>query len=229
MIMVKSYPSWSSWLSLWSGLSWWSASKSNHQGWAATPSVVWLFSVELEGCLAQVGRWAWFWFWIYHLKRWVGVVSGTSGDSPTLKAGSRGMSPILFFLSRNWPRDAGRDCTNWGDNPWPSTLLPAFNIIMIIILYIEQGEGDIARKSMGIYTYVRSLQEVFTKLEKCRKPVNDKKIMMTTSQHPTYKIHLSGLNLNAGFNTKKLFIMMIMRDFRDHTGINPRVWALEPP
>ena len=64
--------------------------------------------------------------------------------------------------------------------------LPAFNIIMIIILYIEQGEGDIARKSMGIYTYVRSLQEVFTKLEKCRKPVNDKKIMMTTSQHPTW-------------------------------------------
>ena len=107
--------------------------------------------------------------------------------------------------------------------------LPAFNIIMILILYIEQGEGDIARKSMGIYTYVRSLQEVFTKLEKCRKPVNDKKIMMTTSQHPTYKIHLSGLNLNAGFNTKKLFIMMIMRDFRDHTGINPRVWALKPP
>ena len=51
--------------------------------------------------------------------------------------------------------------------------LPAFNIIMIIILYIEQGEGDIARKSMGIYTYVRSLQEVFTKLEKCRKPVDD--------------------------------------------------------
>ena len=35
-----------------------------------------------------------------------------------------------------------------------------------------QEEEDIARKSMAIYTHVRSLQEVFTRLEKCRKPVS---------------------------------------------------------
>jgi len=42
---------------------------------------------------------------------------------------------------------------------------------MLTEIVPTEGEEDIARKSMAIYTHVRSLQEVFTRLEKCRKPV----------------------------------------------------------
>ena len=51
-------------------------------------------------------------------------------------------------------------------------LLTVFKSITIGFYIFGQGQEDIARKSMAIYTHVRSLQEVFTRLEKCRKPVN---------------------------------------------------------
>ena len=47
---------------------------------------------------------------------------------------------------------------------------------------LAQEEVDIARKSMAIYTHVRSLQEVFTRLEKCRKPVDLTIAMDVTNQ-----------------------------------------------